>query len=155
MCYVRGRWIPFGERAISQLLGLRPVSDYKEYNQLQGNPKFKEIVKELTDGLGVWQRTKTIRNSYIDRGDLSEAVKVWFYFINSVLTPFKHVSTMRQECAILLYALVKGFNLNVGKIVEQSILDYHENNFSGNIPHHALITLLCIKRGGGGGGCYI
>ena len=31
-CYVRERWIPFGERAISQLLGLRPVSDYKEYD---------------------------------------------------------------------------------------------------------------------------
>ena len=54
---------------------------------------------------------------------------------------------MRQDHAILLYALVKGFNLNVGKIVEQSILDYLENNFSGNIPHPALITLLCIKGG--------
>ena len=54
---------------------------------------------------------------------------------------------MRQDLAILLYALVKGFRLNVGKIVEQSILDYLENNFSGNIPHPALITLLCIKGG--------
>ena len=117
-CYVRGRWIPFEEKAISQLLGLRPVNDYKEYEQLQENPKFEEIVKELTDDLGVWQRTKTIRNTYIDRGDLSKALKVWFYFINSVLTPSKHVSTVTQDRAILLYALVKGFNLNVGKIIE-------------------------------------
>ena len=29
--------------------------------------------------------------------------------------------------------------------MEQSILDYVENNFSGNIPHPFLITLLCIK----------
>ena len=57
------------------------------------------------------------------------------------------MSTVRQDCAILLYALVKGYGLNVGKIVEQSILDYAENSFSGNIPHPALITLLCIKRG--------
>ena len=55
---------------------------------------------------------------------------------------------MRQDRAILLYALVKGFNLNVGKIVEQSILDYSKNNFSGNIPYPALITLLCIKERG-------
>ena len=74
-------------------------------------------------------------------------VKVWFYFIKSTLTPSKHISTMRQDRAILLYALVKGFNLNVGKIVEQSILDYPENNFSGNVPHPTLITLMCIKRG--------
>ena len=59
----------------------------------------------------------------------------------------KHFSTVRQDHAILLYALVKWFNLNVGKIVEQSILDYHENNFSGNTPYPALITLLCIKGG--------
>ena len=59
--------------------------------------------------------------------------------------PLNHVSVVRQDRAILLYALVKGWSLNVGKIVEQSILDYVENNLSGNIPHHALITLLCIK----------
>ena len=31
--------------------------------------------------------------------------------------------------------------------MEQSILDYAENSFSGNIPHPTLITLLCIKGG--------
>ena len=145
-CYVKGRLIPFGERAISQLLGLRPMSDCKEYDQLQENLKFKEIVKELTDSLGVWQRTKTIYNAYIDKGNLSEVVKVWFYFINLVVTASKHILTMRQDRVILLYALVKGFNLNVRKIVEQSILDYPENKFSWNIPHPTLIILLCIKR---------
>ena len=123
------------------------MSECKEYDQLQESPKFEAIVKELTDGLGVWQRTKTIRNAYINKGDLLEAVKVWLYFINFVPTPSKHVSTVRQDRAILLYAMVKGFSLNVGKIVQQSILDYPENNFSGNIPHPALVTLLCIKEG--------
>ena len=37
--------------------------------------------------------------------------------------------------------------MNVGKIVEQSILDYAENSFSGTISHPTLITLLCIKGG--------
>ena len=31
--------------------------------------------------------------------------------------------------------------------MEQSILDYAENNFSGNIPHPTLITFLCMKGG--------
>ena len=30
-CYVKGRWVPFRERAISQLLGLQPVRDYTEF----------------------------------------------------------------------------------------------------------------------------
>ena len=33
----------------------------------------------------------------------------------------------------------------MGKIIKESILDYVENNFSGNIPHPSLITLMCIK----------
>ena len=68
-------------------------------------------------------------------------------FVNYALTPSKHVSTVRQDRAILLYALVKGWSLNVRKIVDQSILDYIENNFLEYIPHPALITLLCIIGG--------
>ena len=52
-----------------------------------------------------------------------------------------------QDRALLLYALVKGFELDVRKIIKESILDYAENNFSGNIPHPTVITLLCIKGG--------
>ena len=52
-----------------------------------------------------------------------------------------------QDRALLLYALVKGYSLNAGKIMERSIMDYAENNFLGNISYPALITLLCIKGG--------
>ena len=51
-CYVRGRWIPFGESSISQLLELRPVGECAKYDQLQESLKFEEIVRELTNGLG-------------------------------------------------------------------------------------------------------
>ena len=54
---------------------------------------------------------------------------------------------MRQDRTLLLYALVKGFELDVGRIIKEFILDCAENNFSGNIPYPTLITLLCIKRG--------
>ena len=90
---------------------------------------------------------KTISNAYLHRGDLTEVNKVWFYFISSALKPSKHVSTVRQDRALLLYALVKGYDLNVGRIIEHSILDYVNDNLFGNILHLALITLLCIKGG--------
>ena len=32
-CYVRGRWIPFEEKAISQLLELRPMGECAEYDR--------------------------------------------------------------------------------------------------------------------------
>ena len=54
---------------------------------------------------------------------------------------------MRQNRALLLYGLVKGFELDLCRIIKESIIDYVENNLSGNIPHPTLITLLCIKGG--------
>ena len=101
---------------------------------------------------GEWQRTKTISNAFIIRGDLTKVSKIWFYFVNSVLKSSKHVSTMRQDCIILLYVLVKSFELNVGRIIEESILDYVESKFSGNIPPLLNHPHVHQRRGGGGGG---
>ena len=53
---------------------------------------------------------------------------------------------MRQDRTLLLYELVKGYEVNVGKIIEKSILDYEQGKFSGNIPYS------CVSGGGGGGG---
>ena len=46
---------------------------------------------------------------------LTEEAKVWFYFIRSVYFPLKHLSTVRRDEAILLYALLKGYKMIVGE----------------------------------------
>ena len=47
----------------------------------------------------------------------------------------------------MLYAILKGYKLNVGTIIENSIMRYHEGNKRGPIPHPATITVLCLKAG--------
>ena len=74
-------------------------------------------------------------------------MKVWFYFLASVLIPTKHVCTLREQEAVLLYAILKGYKLNAGAIIENSIMKYHEGNKRGLIPHPATITWLCIRAG--------
>ena len=59
----------------------------------------------------------------------------------------KHVCTVREQEAILLYAILKGYKLNAGAIIENSIMRYHESNKRGLIPHPATITRLCIRAG--------
>ena len=54
---------------------------------------------------------------------------------------------MRRDKAILLYALLKGYKINVAKIIEKSILSYSESNCRGLIPHLATITSLCLLGG--------
>ena len=114
-CYFRRRWVPFGERAISQLFGLRQGGDYFDFEKLLKNLNFEEIARELTKGQREWMKTKTIYNAFLNQGELTEVNKVWFYQLNSVFKPSKHVSTVRQDRALLLYVLAKGFELNVGK----------------------------------------
>ena len=68
-------------------------------------------------------------HAYINRGDLTELGKVWFYFIYSVLKPSMHVLTVRQDHAILLYALVKRYRVDLGRFIKESILEYVVDQF--------------------------
>ena len=72
---------------------------------------------------------------------------MWFYFIASIIIPTKHLSTIREQEAIILYALLKGYKFDVGKIIETSIKRFHKNVKRGLIPHPATITRLYILAG--------
>ena len=65
---------------------------------------------------------------------------MWFYFLASVLIPTKPVCTVREQEAVLLYAILKGYKVSVGTIIENSIMKYHEGNRRGLIPHPSTIT---------------
>ena len=48
---------------------------------------------------------------------------------------------------MLLYATLKGYKFNVGKIIENSILSYYRGGYKGLISHSTLITKLYILGG--------
>ena len=123
------------------------MKDGAKFKKLQKEPEFHNMVEFLTNGKGEWSSTKKNPYESIARESLIEEVKVWFYFIGSVLLPSKHLSIVCQEEAILLYALLKGYKINVGKIIENSILNYYRSKYRGLMPHPATITRLC-KLGG-------
>ena len=81
----------------------------------------------LIGGKGEWSSTKKNPYESIARELLTKEAKVWFYFIGSVLVPSKHLSAIHQEEAILLYVLLKGYKINVGKIIKNSILNYYRS----------------------------
>ena len=129
------------------LFNLKVQKDGSKFKKLLKEPKYQKMVDLLTTGKGKWKGTKKTLYKSIPRGDLTEEAKVWFYFISSVLSPSKHLSTLRRDEATLLYALLKGNKINVGKIIENSILSYSGSNCRGWIPHPATITNLCLLGG--------
>ena len=83
----------------------------------------------------------------ISRRSLIEQAKVWFYFLLSVILPSKNLSTVKEKKAVMLYAILKGYKLSVGKIIENSILSYNRGGYKILVPNPALITRLCILGG--------
>ena len=145
--YVKGQWIDFGKEKINTLFNLKVQKDGSKFKKLLKEQEYQKIVDLLTAEKGKWKRTKKTLYKSIAIGDLTEEAKVWFYFISSVLFPSKHLSIVRRDEAIHLYALLKGYKINVGKIIEKSILNYSRSNCRGLIPHPATITSLCLLGG--------
>ena len=108
---------------------------------------FQKIVDLLTDGKGKWNATRKNSHESITRGSLTKQAKVWFYFLCSIILPYKHLSTVMENEAVLLYSILKGYKFSVGKIIENSILSYYRGGYRGLVPHLALITRLCILGG--------
>ena len=54
---------------------------------------------------------------------------------------------MREQEAVMLYAILKGYKIKIRAIIENSIMRYHDGNKRGLIPHPATVTILCLKAG--------
>ena len=144
--FIRGVWVPYGAENINAIYGMEGQKHGSKYKRLTNRPNREKIARRLTDGKVKWG-TGQGKKKIINRGDLTEEAKVWFYFLASVLIPTKHVCTVREQEAVLLYAILKGYKVNAGAIIENSIMKYHEGNRRGLIPHPATITWLCLKAG--------
>ena len=138
--------MPYGTETINEMYGMEGQKHGSKCKKIADNPNREKIAKKLTDGKVKWGQGRG-EKKIINRGDLTEEAKVWFYFLASVLVPIKHVCTVREQEAIILYAMLKGYKLNAGAIIENSVMRYHEGNKRGLIPHPATITRLCIRAG--------
>ena len=145
--YVRGVWVPFGHKRINEMLKLKELKHDYKLKKLVENPDHEKIIDFLTAGQGKWEATRKNPHHAINKGSLTEEAKVLFYFLSSVILPNKHLFLVREQEAIILYALLKGYKMNAGGLIEGSIRGYHLSNKRGLIPHPAKISKLCILAG--------
>ena len=110
---------------INETFNLKVQKDRSKFKNLLKEPEYQKIVDLLTRVNKKWKATRKTPHESISIGPLTKEAKVWFYFVSSVLLPSKHLSTVRKNEAILLYALPKGYKINVGKIIENSITSYY------------------------------
>ena len=145
--YVLGVWVPFGLKKINEMFKLKELKHGSKLKKRVEKPDHEKIVNLLTAGKGRCETTKKNPHKAINRGSLTKEANVWFYFIALVMVPTKHLCSVREQEAIILYALLKGYKVNVGRLIEGSIMGYHLSNKRGLIPHPTTITRLCILAG--------
>ena len=138
--------MPYGAETINEMYGMEGQNHGSKYKKIVDNPNREKIARKLTDGKVKWGQGRGEQKT-INMGDLTEEEKVWFYFLASVMVPTKHVRTVREQEVIILYAMLKGYKLNAGAVIENSIMRYHEGNKRGLFPHPATITKLCLRAG--------
>ena len=93
--FVRGVWVPYGAETINAMYGMEGQKHGSKYKKLANSPDREKIARRLTYGKVKWGQGQG-EKKVINRGDLTEEAKVWFYFLASVLIPTKHVYTVRE-----------------------------------------------------------
>ena len=135
---VRQKLISFSREMINENFNLNVKKYGSKFKKLLKEQEFQKIVDLLIGEKGKCKATRKTSD---------EKAKVCFYFVSSVLLPSKQLSTVRKNEAIVLYALLKGYKINVGKIIENSIMSNYISKYKGLIPHPATITRICLIGG--------
>uniref|UniRef100_A0A803Q2X6 Putative plant transposon protein domain-containing protein n=1 Tax=Cannabis sativa TaxID=3483 RepID=A0A803Q2X6_CANSA len=76
------------------------------------------------------------------RCELNPVAKAWLYFVSARLMPSKHYSNAQIDRLKFVYAIMKGFNLNMGDIIRQSFTSMVEGSCGGGLGLVDIITNL-------------
>ena len=74
---------------------------------------------------------------------LTPVAKVWYNFLCVKIKPSLQLSTVTKDRAILLYAMTKGFQFDIGSVIERGLIESTQGSCTGALIHHSLITQLC------------
>ncbi|PON59596.1 hypothetical protein PanWU01x14_158080 [Parasponia andersonii] len=77
-----------------------------------------------------------------EKGALTPAAKVWYHFLKSRLLPTTHGKTVSKDRMLLLYSMLTGKSINVGRMIHSEIRACAARK-SGALFFPSLITQLC------------
>ena len=144
--YVWGVWVPFDSVTINNAFEMKD-NDTEAYRKRFQTLDYDKILKSLTNGKIPWTKNANNELASFLRTELTPKAWVWFYFISHKVKPSKHVSTMRRDKSILIYAILKDIQFDIGFVIEISILEAISRRCTGALAHPPLITLLWAMEG--------
>ena len=118
--------------------------DIEEYRALFADTDYEHLMQELTHSQGVWRRQLSTGDfTTFQMYSLTPMAKVWYNFLCVKIKPSMHLSTVTKDRAILLYAMTKGFQFDIGSVIERRLIESTQGRCMGALIHPSLITQLC------------
>ena len=118
--------------------------DSAEYRALFPDTYHEHLMQELTHDQGVWKRQSWTGDvTAYQMHSLALMANVWYNFLCVKMKPTLHLSTVTKDKTILLYAMTKDFQFDVGSIIEQGLIKSTQGRCTGALIHPSLITQLC------------
>ena len=74
---------------------------------------------------------------------LTPLAKVWHNFLCVKIKPSLHLNTVTKDRTILLYAMIKGLQFDIGTVIELGLIESTHGRCTGALIHPSLITQLC------------
>ena len=118
--------------------------DSAEYRALFANIDYERLILELTHGQGVWRRQPSTGDfTTFQMHSLTPVAKVWYNFLCVKIKPTLPLSIVMKDKTILLYAMTKGFQFDIGSVIQRGLIESTQGRCTGALIHPSLITQLC------------
>ena len=93
--------------------------DSAEYRALFSDTDYEHLMQELTHSQGVWRRQPSTSDfTTFQMHSLTPVAKFLYNFLCVKIKPTLHLSIVMKDKTILLYAMTKGFQFDIGSVIE-------------------------------------
>nr|KYP44813.1 hypothetical protein KK1_033674 [Cajanus cajan] len=140
--YVRGVRVPFDAQTINDFLGtaLTPEEqcEYRNYSAAMMDPAVVEAAICMP-GFG-FHRNPSQQPLHVKHRDLLPVVKIWSALVHANIFPCSHVSDLHWTRAMLMYCIMTGRIVDLGRIICVEISGCANSHTSVALGHPSLIT---------------
>ncbi|PNX72570.1 hypothetical protein L195_g028463 [Trifolium pratense] len=146
--FVRGKEVPFHDEIINKLFGLKNYKQCSFETRTAKGSKIdhQEIRSTLCRDEADWVRNKDETPSKLLTSNLTRNAKAWAIFVLRTLLPCSHRSDLTIRKASLVTAILKGEQVNVGRLLANDLWGTaNSSNTSSYIGHASLISKLCER----------
>ena len=144
--YVRGKQVPIRSKTINNYFGIKSEADeHSEYVAYTDEAEIDSVLVDLCVAGPEWSTSPQGALTFL-KSDLKPEAKVWYHFLKTRLLLTTHIQIVTKEWALLLYSILQGRQINIGRVIHEEIYACTQK-LRGILWFPNLISNLCEMKG--------